>query len=90
MSVCIDCADCVRQNTSDCDDCIVMFITSSPVELTRRELTGQESSKTDPAMEDMEKESRAVDAVVIDLEDYAALKRLHAAGMVPDLRHQTG
>ena len=70
MSVCIDCADCVRQNTSDCDDCIVTFITASD----------------GPAAE----RSVSTEAVVIDLEDYAALKRLQAAGMVPDLRHQTG
>lgn len=74
MSVCIDCADCVRQNTSDCDDCIVTFI-------TKADATGGETSAEEP---------KAVDAVVIDLEDYAALKRLQAAGMVPDLRHQTG
>jgi hypothetical protein len=62
MSMTIDCASCVRQATTDCDDCIVTFI-------TRREPN---------------------EAVVIDLEDFAALRRLSAAGMVPELRHQTG
>ncbi|MFT7599573.1 MAG: hypothetical protein ACI8TP_002508 [Acidimicrobiales bacterium] len=62
MSVCIDCASCVRQNSSDCDDCIVTFITRP----------------------------QTSEAVVIDFEDYAALKRLQSAGMVPKLRHRTG
>ena len=62
MSVCIDCDSCVRQETSDCEDCVVTFITSR----------------------------EANEAVVIELDDFAALKRLQAAGMVPELRHQTG
>ena len=62
MSVCIDCDSCVRQDTSDCDDCVVTFITSR----------------------------EANEAVIIELDDYAALRRLQAAGMVPESRHQTG
>jgi hypothetical protein len=62
MSMTIDCASCVRRDTSDCDDCVVTFI-------TRRERD---------------------EAVVIELEDFAALRRLSAAGMVPELRHKTG
>ena len=30
------------------------------------------------------------EAVVIDVMEFAALKRLHSAGMVPGLRHQAG
>ena len=29
------------------------------------------------------------DAIVIDVAEFAAMRRLQAAGMIPDLRHQT-
>ena len=60
MSLHIDCATCVRQETSSCDDCVVSFIVA-------REPT---------------------DAVVIDVAEFAALRRLESAGLVPGLRHQ--
>lgn len=60
MSFSIDCSSCVRQHTSTCDDCVVMFLTSREPD----------------------------EAVVIDVAEFAALKRLQSAGMVPELQHE--
>ncbi len=58
--VSIDCASCVRQDTSACGDCVVTF------------LINREPSE----------------AVVIDAAEFAALRRLQSAGLVPELRHE--
>ena len=60
MSISIDCGTCVRQHTSTCDDCVVMFIASRQPD----------------------------EAVVIDVQEFAALRRLQAAGMVPASKHE--
>ena len=60
MSVCIDCATCVRQDTDSCEDCVVSFITSR-----------------DPR-----------EAVVIDVAEFAALRRLQNHGLVPESKHR--
>jgi hypothetical protein len=56
----IDCAECVMQHTSACDDCVVSFI------------VGREPGS----------------AIVIDVAEARALRRLSDAGLVPGLRHQ--
>lgn len=59
MSFTIDCSTCVEEKTSNCDDCLVMFLTSREPD----------------------------EAVVVDAAEYAALRRLAAAGLIPPLRN---
>jgi hypothetical protein len=56
----IDCAECVMQHTTACDDCMVSFIVDR-----------------EPGT-----------AVVIDVAEARALRRLSQAGLVPGLRHR--
>ena len=62
MSVTIDCSTCLRQQSSGCEDCVVMFLTSREPD----------------------------EAVVVDAAEFAALRRLADAGLVPELRHDDG
>ncbi|MDA8265704.1 MAG: hypothetical protein M0T79_10250 [Actinomycetota bacterium] len=69
----ISCDECQLDGTSACDDCVVSFID----DLHR-------GSEWDP-----ERPSRAsTGAVIVDAAEARAMRLLHSAGLVPDLRFE--
>ncbi len=71
----------MRESTV-CAECVVTYILFGSAESQREEQT-QETDKQPP----VGKRPKKSDSVVIDAEEFFALRRLQAAGLVPELRH---
>lgn len=72
-SLTISCDECRLDGTSACDDCVVSFL----------------DSLHPGCASDLERASKASSgAVIVDAAEARAIRLLHSAGLVPDLRFE--